>query len=261
MTDHPGLSEQRALIERLRDLLAKATPGPWAYDTSEPDPMFTPNWSIYPVADCEYSIAEVNGQVKKSAAEAQLIVEAVNALPTLLAAFAQSGVDREAVARIIDPDLWAQRDADLLRRDAWETDIKPGWGDLTFEQWAKRGTSYSLDKAGAILALTNSGTLVSGDAGLVELIARAVMVWGRPHFKHMVAFSTLCEAIEAALAAHAAPAPSDEAALPDDVVRLVTAARMVAWEDPDPENLKELQAASELFADRVPWDDQPEDEA
>lgn len=78
--------DRAALIGRLTGLLAKATPGPWAYDTSEPDPLFTPNWSIYPVADCEYSIAEVNGQVKKSAAEAQLIVEAVNALPSLLAA-------------------------------------------------------------------------------------------------------------------------------------------------------------------------------
>jgi hypothetical protein len=60
------------------------------------------------------------------------------------------------------------------------------------------------EKAEAALAVNP----VPGDAGLVELIARAVMVWGRPHFKHMVAFSTLCEAIEAALA-HAAPAPSD----------------------------------------------------
>jgi hypothetical protein len=31
--------------------------------------------------------------------------------------------------------------------------------------------------------------------------------------------------------------------------------------DPDPDNLKELQAASEAFADRVPWEDEPEDEA
>lgn len=48
--------------------------------------------------------------------------------------------------------------------------------------------------------------------------------------------------------------------LPDDVVRLVIAARLVAWEDPDPENLKELQDASELFASRMPWEDQPENE-
>jgi hypothetical protein len=51
------------------------------------------------------------------------------------------------------------------------------------------------------------------------------------------------------------------AQLPQDVVRLIIAARMVAWEDPDAENLKELQEASEAFASRVPWEDEPEDEA
>lgn len=33
----------------------------------------------------------------------------------------------------------------------------------------------------------------------VVRVATAVMRWGQPHFKHMVAFSTLCEAIEAAV--------------------------------------------------------------
>lgn len=45
-----------------------------------------------------------------------------------------------------------------------------------------------------------------------------------------------------------------------DVIRLVIAARLVAWEDPDADALKELQQASEAFASRVPWDDEPEDE-
>jgi hypothetical protein len=39
----------------------------------------------------------------------------------------------------------------------------------------------------------------STDREAVDRVARAVMMWGRPHFKHMVAYSTLCEAIEAAL--------------------------------------------------------------
>lgn len=88
-------------MERLSELLAKATPGPWAYDTSEPDPMFTPNWHIYPEADCEYSIAEVNGQVN-GRNEAALITEAVNALPTLLAALsASSGApNADAIERL-----------------------------------------------------------------------------------------------------------------------------------------------------------------
>ena len=50
-------------------------------------------------------------------------------------------------------------------------------------------------------------------------------------------------------------------AVPPDVARLVIAARLVAIEDDtSPEAIKELDAASEAFADRVPWDDEPSDE-
>jgi hypothetical protein len=46
--------------------------------------------------------------------------------------------------------------------------------------------------------------------------------------------------------------------VPSDVRRLVIAARIVAFEDDtSPEAIKELDAASEAFADRVPWDDEP----
>lgn len=48
-------------------------------------------------------------------------------------------------------------------------------------------------------------------------------------------------------------------AIPADVVRLVIAARIVAHEDKSPEAIKELDEASEAFADRVPWDDEPEE--
>jgi hypothetical protein len=52
------------------------------------------------------------------------------------------------------------------------------------------------------------------------------------------------------------PAP---AALAPDVVRLVIAARNVAFDDPcDDDARQELDAASEAFADRVPWEDEPE---
>lgn len=42
-----------------------------------------------------------------------------------------------------------------------------------------------------------------------------------------------------------------------DVADLVTAARIVAFEDQSPEALKRLDVASEAFADRVPWEDEP----
>lgn len=46
--------------------------------------------------------------------------------------------------------------------------------------------------------------------------------------------------------------------LPEDVVELVKAARVVAFEDQSPEALKRLDTASEAFVDRLPWDDEPE---
>ena len=51
-----------------------------------------------------------------------------------------------------------------------------------------------------------------------------------------------------------------EPSLPADVVRLVVAARIVAFEDQSPEALAELDQASEAFADRVPWEDEPSSE-
>lgn len=79
---------------------------------------------------------------------------------------------------------------------------------------------------------------------LTAEIARAVMAWGRPHFKGMVSFNTLCEAIDAVF----------ERERPADVARLVIAARVVAFERRDAEALRELDRASEAFASRVPWE-------
>ena len=45
--------------------------------------------------------------------------------------------------------------------------------------------------------------------------------------------------------------------IPDDVRRLVIAARVVAFQDQGREAMKELDAASEAFADRIQWDDEP----
>lgn len=46
-------------------------------------------------------------------------------------------------------------------------------------------------------------------------------------------------------------------ALPKDVTRLVIAARRVAYESQDQGDLKELDEAAEVFANRVPWEDEP----
>lgn len=49
-----------------------------------------------------------------------------------------------------------------------------------------------------------------------------------------------------------------EGEVPSDVIRLVVAARHVAFDaHPSADALRELDAASEAFADRVSWDDEP----
>lgn len=47
--------------------------------------------------------------------------------------------------------------------------------------------------------------------------------------------------------------------VPADVARLVVAARHVAYDVATTDELRELDQASEAFASRVPWDDEPAD--
>ena len=49
----------------------------------------------------------------------------------------------------------------------------------------------------------------------------------------------------------------ERAALTPEMVRLIIAARIVAFEDQSAEALRELDLASEAFAEAVPWDNDP----
>ena len=49
--------------------------------------------------------------------------------------------------------------------------------------------------------------------------------------------------------------------LAQDVIDLVIAARMVAYEDQSPEAIRSLDKAVEAFAERVGWENDPDDEA
>lgn len=51
------------------------TPGPWSYERAQLDVSWQPNYVIYPIADEDHQIAEVNGQINKSA-DAHLIAAA-----------------------------------------------------------------------------------------------------------------------------------------------------------------------------------------
>lgn len=58
-------------------------------------------------------------------------------------------------------------------------------------------------------------------------------------------------------AAPASPLPGG--GLPADVMRLVVAARRVAYEGAAEDDLRALDIAAEAFASRVPWDDEPDE--
>jgi len=53
---------------------------------------------------------------------------------------------------------------------------------------------------------------------------------------------------------------TDMVRVPNDVARLVVAARVVAYQSQGPEALAALDKAAEAFASRVPWDDEPTEE-
>lgn len=94
-----------------------------------------------------------------------------------------SVVDREAVARIIDPNIWALRDQDALRREEYEREIHFGWGETTFEDWSRRGLDKSLAKADAILALTARAEPDADVDGMpaaeeIRLLREALMIYG-----------------------------------------------------------------------------------
>lgn len=63
----------------------------------------------------------------------------------------------------------------------------------------REGGIRTLTEAFAAFRHRISSQARPADGELVERIARAVMVWGQPHFKHMVSFNVLCEAISASL--------------------------------------------------------------
>lgn len=63
----------------------------------------------------------------------------------------------------------------------------------------------------------------------------------------------------AAMLAAAPASPLPGGGLPADVVRLVIAARRVAYEGAAEDDLRALDIAAEAFASRVPWDDEPDE--
>ncbi len=49
----------------------------------------------------------------------------------------------------------------------------------------------------------------------------------------------------------------EQSELSPEMRRLIVAARVVAFSDQGPSAIKELDEASEAFADKVPWDNEP----
>lgn len=108
------MTEAERLAERLRELLAKATDGEWLFD-GPPDNHII--WSSPEDRVC--FMAHSNGiDPERDTARAALIVEAVNALPTLLARIAAM---KSAIQHVLDMDedyggIGFDRTRDLLSK-------------------------------------------------------------------------------------------------------------------------------------------------
>lgn len=74
----------------------------------------------------------------------------------------------------------------------------------------------------------------------------------------MLSFRAMLASWRFRLAASPPPAGDEKKrTIPADVIELVIAARIVAFEDQSPDAIKRLDRASEAFADRVKWADEP----
>jgi hypothetical protein len=99
------------MIERLRELLARATPGPWKSQDHQHQADLMTWYSVEKANGMRGQVARVMSHVRGKA-DAALIVAAVNALPALLdvceaaQAFRVSGVPHHAWVR-----LWNALDA------------------------------------------------------------------------------------------------------------------------------------------------------
>jgi hypothetical protein len=180
---------QRALVERLRELLAKATPLPWRYRPEESD-----DWGFirggersefgYPIVAVGRGSHDDHDEHRRNGTDpygpnSELIVEAINALPTLLAAFASpvtpaAAVDREAVAR----QLYAW--SPCILEESIGCDGPGSCKVATWEQVADVVRNKFREQA-AILALTPAAATIpegmAGDcAAMFPLIQR---IWDR----------------------------------------------------------------------------------
>lgn len=79
-------------------------------------------------------------------------------------------------------------------------------------------------------------------------------------FVHCGACSASCDDGSREYAVNAWNKRATDTIVPADVAELVIAARIVAFEDQSPEALRALDKASEAFAERVPWENDPDEE-
>ena len=112
----------------------------------------------------------------------------------------------------------------------------------------------------ALRLVPNMPTVELTDDMLFKIETGETVTWGelkRRQYEQAVRnFNTMRE--DGSLPAPASPLP-EGGGLPADVVRLVVAARMVAFDRVSPATIAELDAASEAFASRVPWDNAPDE--
>lgn len=107
---------------------------------------------------------------------------------------------------------------------------KRGLRDLEAAIKEGREREYIDDVIAKRAALATQQDNPAASEGVTQVIAQAVMSWGKPHFKHVVSFNTLCEAIDSAFArhhlAHSGDTANGDERLREALQRFVNAADM-----------------------------------
>ena len=98
-------------LAALRELLERATPGPWEWDVSP-----TELKALGPLED--WNLRVIGTIVQIGEADAALIVAAVNALPSLLAAAEENEERRETLEWCDKRFQWYQGEVARLERDS-----------------------------------------------------------------------------------------------------------------------------------------------
>jgi hypothetical protein len=179
-----------------------------------------------------------------------IMIEAEVDFPAGREAGPRISYDSDAIEKFLASVLGAPQPPTEARADGVKETVRKALASCegeqyAFEEWAKK-RGLNMEEHPMFYIFTDKTT------DHARYAWKACLNYAREHVTPL---------LDAALTAQDhADVASQGASLPDDMVRLIIAARIVAYGD-EADAKTELDKAVEAFADRVPWDEEPDDVA